>query len=385
MTTLLRDELAQLINLSHQNTWTTFDWVREHPRLYNLAAKKVARWITPGEPAFVSNLLEYPANQDFLSGIVSRHLQLLGMSKVAPIVSGVFIHQKPMVQFQGYRGYVELGDLLLVRQHFQSGIASPQGRAFLLQAKTSDNPDTGPLHDKEAQQFALYSDWAKPFIFPRKEFASPPDGSTHWNFKNGPLPHSTSGVYGIVANGRSTPSSFPEQCPWAIGFATVPKIGSPPSVNAGGLSLAEALEGFLIGSWGRPWEALPSAKDHWSSFIHQCLAAATQWRGYPIQRIGATSRSRLRDVMGLAVLMAGNPDYFGGALSPAGLDRVVNAFENFSQWNLTLKNVDEGQGDGHDLPPTIDSDLRRPSGGISTLYIATYGDEPLRQVDQMLG
>lgn len=55
----LRDDLAVLTARSHATTWKTFDWVRSHAKLYSLSPAKTAGWKIPGEPAFVSNPLEY--------------------------------------------------------------------------------------------------------------------------------------------------------------------------------------------------------------------------------------------------------------------------------------------------------------------------------------
>lgn len=390
----LRTDLARLIDGSHDSTWASFDWVRSNAHLYGLSAVKAARWKTPGEPAFVSNLLEHPWSPGRLGGVIHRHLKPIGLSSGSPIVSGVFIHQKPKVQFQGYRGHVELGDLLVVRQHFRSKVAAPEGRAVLIQAKSTGKPGTGNLSGKEAQQFALYADWSKPFTFPHKEIGNPPDGTTRWNFKRGPAPYANSGVYGLVANTRGAPASFPDSCTWAVGYATPPGpgggAGKPPAVNAA-VSLAEALEGMLLGRWGRSWDAFPATTDHWSSFIVECLRAASTWSPYPIQRIGvsgATMRERRRDVLALVHSLAALP-----TSPPAGWNlpwhyrdepefRSRMARRLTSGWEQSLNDGNVGDEGGNEPPPR-DADVAAgtPRGGPSVLYIATLGDEPLQQVD----
>lgn len=380
----LRDDLTRLVGLSYATTWETFDWVRSHPKVFGLSPTKTARWKTPGEPAFVSNLLEYPVNQYRLWHVIQRHLQPLGLSKGRPLVSAVFIHQKPKVQFKGFRGHVELGDLLLVRQHFQSKVSAPQGRAFLVQAKSCARPSTGSLKDKEAQQFALYSDWSRSFVFPHKEIGAPPDGSGRWNFTLGPAPHSNSGVYGLVANSPSVLASFPAQCPWAVGYAQAPTTGSLPSVSAG-LSLAEVLEGFLLGSWGRRWEASPSATDHWSSFIVECLRVATSWSPYPVQRTGSNGKNALtrrRDVLALVHALSRLPTSAPTAWELpwtfASDDELGVRRQRTQRLTAEWENsLGDGGGDSEDPPDALDVARVSPSGGVSVLYVATFGDNPL--------
>ncbi|MHA6575798.1 hypothetical protein [Pseudomonas yamanorum] len=383
----LVDELAKLINDSHQHAWSTFNWVRTHALTYGLSPTATAKWVTPGEPAFVSALLEYPFALGHLSNIIEAHLQPLGLCALKPLVSGIFIHQKPKVRFKPYRGHVELGDLLLVRQHFQSGTAEPEGRAFLMQAKSAKKAATGSLSGKEGQQFALYSNWARPFVFPHKELGPPPDGSTHWNFSHGPANYAESGIYGIVSNTNSLHSSFPGNCTWATGSAhPVPSfmpLGTLPSVQASS-SLASVMKEFLLGNAGRPWHAVPDANDHWSSFIVQCLHAAAAWKPYPVQRQGASALPRRRDVMGLVHALASttveawtssNHPHFSPKLPGrfAHYQRSI-AKEMTDSWQESLKNQDVI----HDLPPNRD-DLEQepPKGGLSVLYIATYGDKKL--------
>lgn len=389
----LRADLAKHIDGSHDSTWATFDWVRSNARLFGLSAVRTARWKTPGEPAFVSNLLEHPASRGRLAGIIGKHLEPVGLSSGTPIVSGVFIHQKPKVQFQGYRGYVELGDLLLVRQHFRSRVATPEGRAVLIQAKTTGKPSTGNLSGKEAQQFALYADWSKPFAFPHKDIGNPPDGATHWNFKHGPAPYANSGVYGLVANTRGAPGSFPDLCPWAVGYAIPPGsgggAGKPPAVTAL-LSLAEALEGLLLGRWGRNWDASPPKTDHWSSFIVECLRAASTWSPCPVQRIGVTGvtmRDRRRDVLALvhslAALPTSPPAWWGlpWHYTDAPI-RLQLARKLTSGWEQSLDDGADGNEGGDEAPPRgADVAAGAPRGGPSVLYVATFGDRSLEQVN----
>lgn len=378
----LRNDLARLFDQSHHDTWTTFEWVRTNASRYGLSPAKTAKWRTPGEPAFVSNLLEFPRTRRRLANIIEKHLKPLGLSGTEPLVSGVFIHQKPKVKFRPYRGQVELGDLLLVRQHFSSAVAAPQNRAFLVQAKSCGAPFTGSLGGKEAQQFALYADWSTPFAFPHKELGNPPDGSKYWNFKLGPASYTNCGVYGIVANTSSVPAHFPDRCPWAIGFAVTPTSGVAPSVDASKLSLAEVMEGFVLGRWGRPWDSTPAACDHWSSFVIECLRAASSWRPYPVQRSGHTGASALprrRDVIGLVHALA-SPGLARSNYSPFhyNFEYEHDLFEQASRakavtgaWVSSLGNPG---GDGGGVE---DVAIDKPARGLSVLYVATFGDGTL--------
>lgn len=385
----LRGELTKLINQSHADTWTRFDWVRENSALYGVPRKTSQRWNTPGEPAFVSNLLEYPFLQFGLRNLIHEHLRPVGLCAGAPLVSGVFIHQKPKVCFGPSQSQVELGDLLLVRHHFQSGVPSPEGRAFLVQAKSAEKPHTGNLAGKEAHQFALYANWATPFRFPHGQLGPAPGGAKRWDFSTSPIPQlSSTGVYGIVAKSRSQAisSTFPAGCTWAIGTATPCAMGASPSVDASGMSLAEALEGFLRGSWGRPWNAVPADDDHWSTFIHRCLLAAATWRGYPLQRLGAPAISRRRDALAYVAAFASAPT----EISPTGPlqhrlrdmhwllvnDDQRQAVEaSVHAWAASVNMTNAGE-----LPPEPSHKLQgMPSGGMSVLYVATFGDGALQE------
>jgi len=379
----IRHDLECLIHHSYQETWSTFDWVRSNARTYGLTQRKVDKWKTPGEPAFVSNLLEYPTTRQRLYDVLKKHPEFTAFHSVPPVISGVFIHQKPKVKLRGRQGPIELGDLLLVRQHFQTGVAVPQGRAFLVQAKSSDSPRVTSLTGNEEKQFSLYSDWTTQFTFPNQEFGPTPDGSRYWNFSSGPQPYSDTGVYGIVSNTRKVPRSFPNDCPWAIGFASLPPAAEPRSVDASKLSMAEALEGFLLGTWGRPWDASLPTSDHWSWFVVECLRAAAEWRPYPAQRIGVIKvpRARRRDVVGIVEMMAAASTFVPGPywpltslLTDLGPDLTAsNARALTSTWRGT---VGERHEDGGGDEPPLDAQLgtlQPMARGLSVLYIATTG------------
>ena len=134
-------ELQGLLEHACKTAWSQFDWVKANASLYGLARRTSDKWSTPGEAAFVSLLAEYPFMRRRLAKAIQAHGGP-GLSLGTPLVSGVFHHDKPKARFGSSPTQVDLADLLFVRQHFQTGQARPQGRAFLLQAKASTTPRT---------------------------------------------------------------------------------------------------------------------------------------------------------------------------------------------------------------------------------------------------
>lgn len=169
--------LCHAVEASHWSTWNAFDGVRKAPGAYGLTKAKVASWKTPGELAFVSMLLDALLSGGWLPWAIHDWLTPTGLINGEPLVSGVFMHQKPKDKFS--RCHIELADLLFVRHHFVvgRGAVDVQARAFLLQAKASSTPSTGALSGKEAEQFKLYSNWKTPLTFPNGELGLPADGS----------------------------------------------------------------------------------------------------------------------------------------------------------------------------------------------------------------
>ena len=400
-------ELNDIINFSHRNAWETFDWIRYKAGVYGMP-KTATRWKSPGEPAFVSNLLQSPFTNYRLADVIEKHLKPFGLCSGTPLVSGVFIHQKPKVSFGKSKSQVELGDLLLVRQHFQSKVAHPQGRAFLMQAKAAGHPSTGSITKRtEMHQFALYANWNTPFEFPNDELGPPPTGKK-WDFSIGPMTHlPSSGIYGVVANTRpnSLSSLFPDACTWAVGTPALPSAGTSPSVDASSLSLAAALEGFLLGKWGRPWESTLNKSDHWSTFVARSLERAASWRDYPIQRLGATALPRHRDVLAIANAFSVRPSSSEAASLLWLFRRDANLWplvdfnrRHFSSggfrtaaklWKASIgigsvgDSPSDGAGANNDLPPRDFVNEGAPSGGISVLYVVTFGDGALEETQPM--
>src|SRR5690348_5055626 len=95
----LEVDLCELINSAHLDTWETFDWVRKYAPVFGLTPRRAAKWKTPGEPAFVSRLIDYPFAASRLLRVIEDHLKPKGICVRMPLVSGVFIHQKPKVAF----------------------------------------------------------------------------------------------------------------------------------------------------------------------------------------------------------------------------------------------------------------------------------------------
>ena len=56
----LANDLQKLIEQSCNTTWSQFDWVKAHAALYGLSRRTADKWTTPGEPAFVSMLVDSP-------------------------------------------------------------------------------------------------------------------------------------------------------------------------------------------------------------------------------------------------------------------------------------------------------------------------------------
>lgn len=378
----LATDLQQLLDHACRTTWSQFDWIKANARLYGLTKRTTDRWATPGEAAFVSLLAEYPFLRRRLARIVQAHAAP-GLSAGTPLVSGVFHHDQPKARFGSSPTQVDLADLLFVRQHFQTGQARPQGRAFLLQAKASTTPRTGALTGKAGRQFDLYADWATPFALPNGEFGAPPSGGK-WDFSLGPAPHASSGLYGIVSSQRSCRGQkFPDNCPWAIGPAVPPDKGLPRDAKAS-MSLAAALEGFVAGRHGRPWHAGAGADDHWSTFVEQALRRSIAWEEVQGQRIGGVDLPKKRAALAFiqsylsveinAKLMLSPADRelsFEGTVEDliAGVDSIGR---QAAAWAASIAGDDEPQ------EPVAGQDGAR--GGMSLVYIATFGDEALAEV-----
>jgi hypothetical protein len=354
--------------------------VKANASLYGLPKRTTERWTTPGEPAFVSLLAEYPFLRRRLARIIQAHVSP-GVSMGTPLVSGVFIPDKPKVRFGASPTQVDLGDLLFVRHHFRTGEPRPEGRAFLIQAKASTTPRTGALTGKAGRQFDLYADWATPFVFPNGEIGTPPGGG-RWDFSRGPAPHALSGVYAVVSSQRSCRGQkFPDHCPWAVGAAFPPGKGLPRDARAT-LSLAAALDGFVAGRHGRPWHVGAGADDHWSNFVEQVLRRSIAW-DVQVQRIGGVDLPKKRSALSFIQSFLSLEVNARLMLSPA--DRELS-FEGYVEDLIaTVDSVGRQARTwassiaGDDEPAEAAAPQEGRQGGMSVVYIASFGDDALAE------
>jgi len=370
----LHGSMLSYIANSHESAWDDYREVKAKALRLGLHTGAAVRWKGPGEPAFVAQLVSDSSLSELRRALV-EHLPA-HLCNGEPLISTAFIHQKPKVRFGSSE--VELGDLLLVRHHFVYGRPEPEGRALLLQAKACSSPRTGGLHGNDAEQLKLYQHW--PVIqFPYGEVGLAPDGTPNWDFKLGPSSASDAGCYGVVfARELPMPPStkrrpaFPEGSPWSVGLHADFRVAS---VDASTQSLAAVLAGLVEGRHGRRFDAVPSGTDHWSAFINQVLknAAAEKWT-YRIQRLGIEGRERLQHVAALSASM------------PA-LSFTVAATAERNWWHVRRERyhslarwVDRTFGDGRGNHNAEASSLEGSGGGIQLLYLATFGDASLDEV-----
>lgn len=373
----LATDLQKLIEQSCTTAWSQFDWIKSHATLYGLTKRSVDKWTTPGVPAFVSMLADSP----FLRRKLAKAIQTNAAPeafKGSPLVSGVFHPQGAKVRFGKSASQVELADLLLVRHHFRIGETTPEGRALLLQAKASTTPRSGRLTGRDAHQFDLYADWTTPLTFPNGEIGPPPSGDK-WILGQGQSPHSPTGVYGIVSSQRSCKGQkFPDNCPWAVGDALPPEPGHSRE-SRGTLSLAAAVAGFVDGTHGRPWHVAAGPGDHWSHFVREALERSVP-REHQVQRVGGVDLPKKRAALSFV-------QSFLSVEINAKLTSTVDREQSFEayvdeliasvdsvgrqalEWALSNKTAEE--------PPAPRTAPEGPRGGISVLYIATFGDAPL--------
>ncbi len=373
----LATDLQKLIEQSCHTAWSQFDWVRANAALYGLSRRTTDKWTTPGVPAFVSMLADSPLLRRKLARAIQAALPA-ERTKGSPLVSGVFHPQGAKVRFGKSASQVELADLLLVRHHFLTGQPQPEGRALLLQARASTTPRTGRLTGRDAHQFDLYADWTTPFVFPNGEIGPPPSGD-RWNLSQGPAPESASGIYGIVSSQRSCRGQkFPDNCPWAVGGAHPPEPGHGRE-SRGTLSLAAALDGFVTGAHGRPWHIGAAPDDHWSNFVQQVLERSIPWE-HQVQRVGGVDLPKKRAA--LAFIQSFLSVEVNAKLTStidreqsfeAYVDELIASVDSIGrqalEWALSNKTTED--------PPVARSAPEGPRGGLSALYIATFGDAPL--------
>ncbi len=374
----LATDLQKLIENACTTTWSQFDWIKANAGLYGLGKRTTEKWVAPGEPAFVSMLTDSPSLRRRLAKLVQASLPP-GVSKGSPLVSGVFHAQPPRVRFGKSPSQVDLADLLFVRHHYRTGQALPEGRAFLMTAKASTTPRTGLLRAKAAHQHDLYADWSAPLVFPNGEFGAPPDGGKAWEFAKGPASHEQSGVYGVVSSQRSCRGQkFPDNCPWAVGPALPSERTHTREVRAS-ISLAAALDGFIAGRHGRPWHVGAGPDDHWSNFVEQVLRRSIAWT-HQSQRVGGVDLPKKRSTLSFiqsflsvevnAKLMStvDKEASFEGYVEDL-IASVDSIGRQAAEWVASISGAAE--------PAEPAAPPEGEHGGLSVLYIATFGDEPL--------
>ena len=375
----LAADLQKLIEQSCHTAWSQFDWIKSHAALYGLSRRTSDKWTMPGEPAFVSMLADSPLLRRKLAKAVQSGLPP-ELANGAPLVSGVFHAQPPRVRFGKSASQVELADLLLVRHHFQTGQSRPEGRALLLQARASTTPRTGRLTGREAHRFDLHADWTTPFTFPNGDIGPPPDGD-RWILSPGPAPHPLTSVYGIVSSQRSCKGQkFPDNCPWAVGSALPPEPGHGRE-SRGTLSLAAALAGFVTGAHGRPWHVDAAPDDHWSHLVRQLLERSIPFE-HQVQRIGGVDLPKRRAALSFI-------QSFLSVEVNAKLTSTIDREQSFEAYvDELIASVDSVGRQAHEWAsankateeaPAPRTAPERPPGGISVLYIATFGDAPLAE------
>ena len=373
----LATDLQKLIEQSCHTAWSQFDWIKTHAALYGLSRRTTDKWTTPGEPAFVAMLVDSPVLRRRLAKAIQAALPP-AQSKETPLVSGVFHAHAPKVRFGKSATQVELADLLLVRHHYRSGEIRPEGRALLLRAKASTTPRTGRLTGRDAHQFDLHADWSTPLAFPNGDFGAPPSGDK-WILGQGPAPGIASSVYGIVSSQRSwRGQKFPDNCPWAVGSATAPEPGHGRE-SRGTLSLAAALAGFVEGRHGRPWQLAAGTDDHWSHFVREALERSVPWE-HQVQRVGGVDLPRKRAA--LATIQS-----FLAVEVNARLTSIIDREQSFEAYvDDLIASVDSvgrqakewvASSDATEEPPAPRTAPEGTPGGLSVLYVATFGDAPL--------
>lgn len=379
----LIDEIRRYTNLSHAHAW------------------RMAAPNTPDEPALVSAFLSKEMYRG-LRDSLHRHAP----PSMNVLVRGVFTHQTPKVTLKGTAKSVEIGDLLLIRQHFVRDRRQPSsGKALLLQAKRNKKSKTGSLNSGNQKiQFDLYQRW--PEFNGATRLDSAPYGATHWNFQNpsvGSEPFEDAAKYSTVFNGNAYAATvaqppwkaslthgpaygalvkgrFPSNCSWATG-ACAP----PPSSAKGGVNCAEdfaqTLLNFVQGREGRSFQpGVHGGSDHWSIFVNSMLAISAKPNGdytysSKSQSVVAGVRGRtLQFFDAVPALFLAADEELGAWVSrekPSLHDAF--AFTN-DLLRYTAPDFDEREPPSGEEPSVA---MSIPgSGHVPVLLIASMGDEP---------
>ena len=145
------------------------------------------------------------------------------------------------------------------------------------------------------------------------------------------------------------------------------------------MSLAAALDGFVAGRHGRPWHVGAAPDDHWSRFVEQVLKRSIAWT-HQAQRVGGVDLPRKRSALSFiqsflsvevnAKLMStvDKEASFEGYVEDL-IASVDSVGRQAAEWVASISGAAE--------PAEPAAPPEGAQGGLSVLYIATFGDEPL--------
>jgi len=199
----------------------------------------------------------------------------------------IFTHKTPTVRFGGNTP-VEIGDLLLVRQHFDTQTLTSQGKALLLQAKKNTASNSGSVSAGNPNtQFELYKSWA-PFEGVTRLQVGP------WNFLQSNL-YGRFGEYLAVFDGQAhaftppgtlgtatsafTQSDYPPHQQSKTAWANGPVAPTASAVNfvQCPVDFAATLSNFFFGQSGESF--VPGSigtRNCWSDFVNTMIGEAAK-------------------------------------------------------------------------------------------------------------
>ena len=382
----LEDKIRDYVNLCHGDAWR-----RAAPD-------------EPDEPALVSAFLSKETYRG-LRSILRAHAH----PSAQVLVRGIFTHQTPKVLAKGKANSVEIGDLMLVHQHFSTDPRCPDtGRAILFQAKRARTARTGSLaKDTAPIQFELYQGW--PEFNGETRLPSSPLGDPFWDFKNpsaDPSQPATDGAdYLTVFKGHAyqTPSfspqwkatvaqgpdfrfvhkNYPNASTWSTGTC-------PPAPSAAKLGVScrndfsATVCDSLLGRKGRAFEpkVAPPTKDHWSLFVNQMLEFSARPNGdyvYTSSNQGVASGLRGRNLGFLSRV----PSLFHSAMEELDeyIEMTVRGEQHpgFVFTNSILNHIYDESNDGQRGEPPIQdgqaNTTTAPGGHVPLLLVLTRGSD----------
>jgi hypothetical protein len=215
---------------------------------------------SPQEPDFVATLVRVAVPQ-----LASRWRAVVSVPRCK--ITGVFVHQSPMVSFTGTSGKLqrcELGDLLLVTRYRR--LTGSHGVAALFQAKLGRLGygilPAGPQRD-------LYQSW------PTFKIAS-------WRSTFNVGMHPEQGFLAAI-DGSALPRRYSRRDVW--NYQDIPM-----TTNRGGLGHLWA--GLLLRKRGRPFTLPASATDDWSRLVERLLEETAGRVFFNRARIGIRNQPR---------------------------------------------------------------------------------------------